>query len=370
VTTRAEADRAGFAVAPGVLLAGVAGGLAFPILPAIGLERGLPAFVIGAILAANRLSRIVAGPFVGTLADRSGARRMLLWGLFGQVGVMLLYLLAVTTPYTALCFFLGRLLHGPCAAAVFVAGQALALRSGGREHGGLAAGTVKAAMAVGLPLGVLLGSLLHDRLGAVGLFESSIAALLMATAFASRFVPDLPVVARRTPPFALLQNSRVAALGALNFAVTFSALGVVLTALPLLNRHAATLPMGLLVLSMGAGTFLSARFGAFPVLSAAVLPFGLLTLGLIGHPLIGAVATGLAAGVLSASVTTQLNAAVAPEQVGAASGWLQLCGDLGGVAGPLLASALLSQGAPLLWLGSAAVLLMFIPVALWLHDTR
>jgi len=75
MTTRAEADRAGFAVAPGVLLAGIAGGLAFPILPAVGLERGLPAFVIGAILAANRLSRIVAGPFVGALADRSGARR-------------------------------------------------------------------------------------------------------------------------------------------------------------------------------------------------------------------------------------------------------------------------------------------------------
>ena len=43
---------------------------------------------------------------------------------------------------------------------------------------------------------------------------------------------------------------------------------------------------------------------------------------------------GLAAGALSSSIVSHL-AAVAPAHLGAASGWLQLCGDLGGVFGPL-----------------------------------
>ena len=44
-------------VAPGALLAGIAGGLAFPILPTVGQRVGLSLGFIGVILAANRAAR-------------------------------------------------------------------------------------------------------------------------------------------------------------------------------------------------------------------------------------------------------------------------------------------------------------------------
>ena len=63
--TRDEARRAALAIAPGLLLAGVASGIAFPILPSLGMKAGLPLALIGAILAANRVGRVIAGPIVG-----------------------------------------------------------------------------------------------------------------------------------------------------------------------------------------------------------------------------------------------------------------------------------------------------------------
>lgn len=50
------APRAAWAIAPGVLLAGIAGGIAFPILPVVGLRAGLSLPFIGLIIAANRLA--------------------------------------------------------------------------------------------------------------------------------------------------------------------------------------------------------------------------------------------------------------------------------------------------------------------------
>src|SRR5580704_15989080 len=85
------ATRAALAIAPGVMAAGIAGGIAFPILPSFGLRAGLPVAFIGVILAANRAARVVANPFVGQLTDRIGGRRTLLLGLILQIVVMGFY---------------------------------------------------------------------------------------------------------------------------------------------------------------------------------------------------------------------------------------------------------------------------------------
>src|SRR5271154_1971891 len=83
------------ALAPGTLLAGIAGGIAFPILPIAGLRLGLTLPFIGLILAANRAMRVVSSPFVGLLADRFGGRRTLLVGLALQVAVLGLYAIGI-----------------------------------------------------------------------------------------------------------------------------------------------------------------------------------------------------------------------------------------------------------------------------------
>src|SRR5271165_2824108 len=85
------------ALAPATLLAGAAGGIAFPILPIVGMRLGLSLPFIGAILAANRAMRVVSSPVVGVLADRFGGRRTLLVGLALQVMVLALYALGIVT---------------------------------------------------------------------------------------------------------------------------------------------------------------------------------------------------------------------------------------------------------------------------------
>lgn len=124
----------------------------------MGLRAGLPLPFIGAILAANRTTGVVASPLFGAMTDRFGGRRTLVAGLLLQCVVMLFYTLGITTGHPGLFFLAGRLLHGPGSACVFVAGQALALHAGGKLHAGRAAATVRAAMALGIPLGLIASS--------------------------------------------------------------------------------------------------------------------------------------------------------------------------------------------------------------------
>src|SRR5581483_3468703 len=156
-TERRFAERTALALAPAVLLTGVAGGIAFPILPVVGVKAGLSLGLIGGILAANRIGRIVASPLVGALSDRLGGRRLLLGGLVLQVVIMGLFARGTITGDVGPYFLIGRALHGPGSAGVYVAAQALALHAGGASHGRIATGTVRAALTIGLPLGLVAG---------------------------------------------------------------------------------------------------------------------------------------------------------------------------------------------------------------------
>lgn len=226
------------ALAPGTLLAGVAGGIAFPILPIVGLRLGLSLPFIGVILAANRAMRVVASPLVGVVADRFGGRRTLLVGLALQIVVMGLYALGIVTHLAGPFFLAGRLLHGPASACVFVSAQALALYSGGPLHGGRAAGTVRAAIVLGIPVGLLVGGLLSNAVGDANTFAFAAGAVALSLGIAWARVPDLRASAARRPPLRetlrAMRDRRLLAIGALNFALSFSAGGMILTTLAIL----------------------------------------------------------------------------------------------------------------------------------------
>src|SRR6185437_324901 len=130
---------------PGVMLAGVAGGIAFPILPSVGIRVGLPFWFIGLILAANRIVRVIVSPVVGTMIDRYGGRRVLIGGMLGAVLSIGLFILGVTTKFPGTFFLLGRIMNGLASSCIFVAAPALALTAGGREHGGGVTGAVRSA---------------------------------------------------------------------------------------------------------------------------------------------------------------------------------------------------------------------------------
>jgi MFS family permease len=384
------------ALASGTLLAGVAGGVAFPILPIVGLRLGLSLPFIGVILAANRAVRVVSSPLVGVMADRFGGRRTLLVGLAVQIVVMGLYALGIVTQRPGPFFLAGRLLHGIGSACVFVSAQALALHAGGASHGGRSAGTVRAAIVLGVPVGLVVGGLLSEAVGDAATFAIAGGAVVVSLAGASVAVPDLRApIGKRAPlgeTLRAMREPRLLAIGALNFALSFAVGGMVLTTLALLihSRHlsvlgrneqgTAGLLMGWMVIIDAAGTPIAGRIGdrwhaharVATVAVALVVP-GLLLVGLSDH--LSGITAGLAllgiggAG-LGPSLLVLMGALVPRERRGTGTGMLQLCGDVGGMAGPLVGTALFAGSTAVPYVGTAVLIACFVPVAAWLARTE
>lgn len=390
--TRDEARRAALAITPGMLLAGIASGIAFPILPALGVRAGMPLVLIGAILAANRIGRIVAAPVVGAVADRLGGRRLFLAGLVVQIVVMGLFALGVRLERPGLFFLLGRALHGPGSACVFVAGQALALHAGGREHAGLTGSTVRLSLIIGVPVGLVAGGVLSSRLGPETTFEVAAMAMVIATLIASFLVPDLRAPVRRAVPIRealrTLSEARLAAVGALNFAASFSAGGLVLTIMALLvhargiallglgEQETSSALMGVMVVASAVATLTMTRLAATTRANARIALAGLtvLTLSLLVVGLapgeagitVGLVIMGLGSGALGAALLALVGELVEATHRGAAVGLQQLCSDIGGSLGPIAGTMLFGVGTATPYVVCAALVLAFLPVAVWL----
>ncbi|HXX67600.1 MAG TPA: MFS transporter [Polyangiaceae bacterium] len=381
-----------FALAPGTLLAGVAGGIAFPILPLVALHEGLPLAFIGVILAANRAMRVVSSPWIGVCADRFGGRRTLLVGLVVQTIVLALYALGIVTHCVGPFFLAGRLLHGPGSACVFIAAQALALHAGGPLDSGQAAGMVRVAVVLGVPVGLSVGGLLSDALGNTATFAIAAAAVLLAFGVAFARVPDLRVPLRRQPRLVetlrAMRDRRLLAVGVLNMVLNFAAGGMILTTLALLvhDRHisafsrneqgTAGLLMGVMIVVDAAVTPVAGRVGdrfhahaSVATVAMALLAAGLAVIGLshrTGGVVAGLVLVGLGTAGLGPSLLVLMGRVVPRERTGTGAGLLQFCGDLGGVFGPLVGTTLISGSTELPYLGTAALVAAFAPLALWL----
>jgi MFS family permease len=379
------------ALTPGVMLAGVAGGIAFPILPSVGMRVGLPVAFIGLILAANRVTRVVVNPIVGMMADRFGGRRTLLSGLVLQIFVMVLFVLGVRTSHPGFFFLTGRIVHGFGSSCVFVAAQALALHGGGEHHGGRLTGAVRAAIQLGVPLGLVLGGTLSDLWGEALTFEAGALALVAATAIAFPRVPDLRVTVPRSrliESVRSLADGRLGAIGALSFASTFAGSGMVLTMTTLLvharhvtiytlpERATASVLMGWLVFSEAITMPSLGRLGdrhdahariatvgvALTVPALVVVAFapGALTIAL------GMGLLGFAVACLGPSLLALVGRMVPAERRGLGVGALQVSADIGGALGPLCGSALFGGSVAMPYLFAAGVTALFLPVAVWL----
>jgi MFS family permease len=334
----------------------------------------------------------VSSPLVGVLADRFGGRRTLLVGLALQIVVMGLFALGISTGHAGPLFLAGRILHGPASAGVFVSAQALALHAGGAAHGGRAAGTVRASIVLGVPVGLLVGGLLSEAVGDALTFVLAAGAVVVALALAWATLPDLRVPIAKRPPMLetlrAMRDPRLFAVGAMNFALTFAAGGMVLTTLALLVhvRHVSVLGrneqgtagllMGLMTVVDVATTPLAGRIGdrwkahaRVAAGSLALLVPGLVIIGLSPHGLgiaAGIVVLGVGAAGLGPSLLVIMGEIVPRERRGTGAGLLQLCGDVGGMLGPLVGTALFAGSTAVPYLLSAGLLTCFIPVGVWL----
>jgi MFS family permease len=185
-----------------------------------------------------------------------------------------------------------------------------------------------------------------------------------------------------------MRDRRLLAVGALNFALNFAVGGMVLTTLALLvhGRHVSVLGrneqgtagllMGWMTILDAATTPLAGRLGdrwhahaRVATLGVALLVPGLLLLGLSDH--LGGIAAGLAllgvgAAGLGPSLLVLMGALVPRERRGTGAGMLQLCGDVGGMAGPLVGTVLFAGSTAVPYVGTAVLLACFVPVAAWL----
>jgi MFS family permease len=380
------------ALAPGTLLVGVASGIAFPILPIVGVRMGLSLPFIGIILAANRAMRVASSPFVGVLADRVGGRRTLLLGLALQIVVLGLYTLGILTHAVGPLFLLGRLLHGPASGCVFIAAQALALHAGGAAHGGRAAGAVRAAIVLGMPVGLAAGGLLSDTVGDAGAFAIAGGAIVLALGAAYARVPDLRVEFKASVPLRetlkAMRDARLLAIGGLNAMLNFSVGGMILTTLAILvhERHVSALGrneqgtagllMGLMIVTDAAMTPIAGRVGdrwrahaRVAAWSMVILAGGLCAVGLSGSVVglaLGLMLVGLGGAGLEPSLLVLMGSLTPKERRGTGVGMLQFSGDIGGMLGPLVGTALLSSNTKLPYLATAVVVVVFAPLAVWL----
>ncbi len=390
-----SAKRLALALAPGTLLAGIAGGIVFPIFPIVGKQVGLSLWFIGLILAANRAVRVVVSPLIGVLTDRFGGRRTLLIGLAIQIGVAALYLAGLETHHEGAAFLGGRLLHGVGSACVFVAAQALALQAGGRNGKGGAAGLVRVAIVLGVPIGFVVGGLLSGAIGHVGVFIVAGAAVTIALVAAYVTVPDLRASFAQRPSLLAvvhaMRNRALLGLGGINFALAFAASGMVLTTLPLLvdGRHlmvfgrdaegTAGILMGILSITDAACTPFAGAIGdrrnqhaEVAAVSLGITALGLLAIAFAGHVLgtaLGIGLVGMGAAGLGPSVLVMMGAIVPPERRGTGAGILQLCGDAGGMLGPLVGTTLFAGSTTGPYVVTAVLVAVFIPVALRLART-
>ncbi|UQU62457.1 MFS transporter [Couchioplanes caeruleus] len=329
--------------------------------------------VLGGLLALYDGAEVLLKPLFGALADRVGARPVLLGGLIGFALASALYAAAGSPGW----LWAARLGQGAAASAFSPAASALVARLNPAARQGRAFGSYGFWKSVGYTLGPLLGGVLAWG-GGLRLIFTVLAVLAAVVAgWAALGVPvvaPLPKtrqtvldLARRlsAPAFLAPTAALAAATAALSVGVGFlpvsgraAGLGTVATgaAVSVLAACAALVqPRAGRALDAGRLTSRSG-LGAGLALTAAGLAAAMLP-GLAGV-LTAAVLIGAGTGLVTPLGFAALAAGTPPERLGQTMGAAELGRELGDAGGPLLVAGVASLAA--LALGFAA---LAIPVA-------
>ncbi|RLM63213.1 MFS transporter [Halorubrum sp. Atlit-8R] len=370
--------RFGFERPPPVLLAviastffvGFGGGVVFPILPNLGAVLGISAFMVGAILSANRWVRLVANAPAGALVDRYGTRTPFVVGLFVEGVATLGYVVALAVPAgiaPEAWFLLARVLWGLGSAAVFATAYTIAADLSDSGSRGTNMGIVRGGITMGFPAGLVLGGVVSAVAGNVAAFAVAAAFALTASVVAYRYVPETHVTGDRSgdsiKPWEVDTAVPALTVGLVNFGLMFAYIGALFSTLVLfLGANDISLfdlaPQGTSGLFM-AGTVVSAaafmlvggrisdtRESRTPILLTflAVSFVGFLLLARAGSVLslgLACVFIGAGQGGTSGPMMALLADLTPDERMGRASGTNNVLGDVGGGLGPMVSLPLI-----------------------------
>jgi MFS family permease len=148
-----------------------------PVIPLLVLERGGDAALVGVVFAVFSIPSVVLRPWIGRLADRYGARRVLLAGTLGLVLAGPAYLLG-SLPV----ILVNRIMHGTAWAAVNTGGPSLMARLAPAARRGEAAGAFDLMPGLAQLAMPSVGLLVYAGAGTSGVFAMAAAFGLVAVA--------------------------------------------------------------------------------------------------------------------------------------------------------------------------------------------
>lgn len=231
----------------GVLFGGVATGVAFPTLPLLDRILGISSIMLGIILSANRVSRLVMNTPAGNLIDKHGARRPMIAGLFIQALGPFGYILGLNTPtgvftlpglgavsYPGIVFILARGIWGIGSAFVFLGAFAVISHVTSEKNRGRWLGYLRGGQSLGFPTGLVLGGIITDLFTAgIAFLLAGILALLAAIA-ASLALPEVKAETDRQArlrdiPEMIRRKPQIFSLGVGNMTIRFIFGGVLLS---------------------------------------------------------------------------------------------------------------------------------------------
>ncbi|GIW10274.1 MAG: tetracycline resistance MFS efflux pump [Dehalococcoidia bacterium] len=355
-------------------------GIILPVLPFYAQSFGASGFAVGATLALYSAMQLVSSPLLGAFSDRVGRRPVLLASLAGSAISLALTGLAGSLPVLLLARALSGLFGGSIGTA-----QAYVADVTPPAERARAMGLIGAMTGLGFIFGPALGaSLSQFGLGTAAFVAAGLAAgnFLLAWFFLPESRPA--GVAPRRPVFAFLRVGEALAhpavgrlfgamflamfafagvqatfplLGAQNFALTASSLGVVFVTVGLVSVLMQGLLVGRLTKRFGERTLALIGLGVFVVT--------LLTLPLV-HSLTEALAVlalqSVGSALYNPALTSLISREAPPDEKGSLLGLGQAFGALSRATGPFVAGFLYDYGSALPFLVGALLVAIGIAV--------
>lgn len=385
---------------------GLGGGLVFPILPALGLQLGISSFLVGLILSANRISRLAFDAPAGHLVDRLGGKYPLAMGLGLEALGIMGYSAGLHLGHVPWWFLGGRILFGIGSALLMVGAQATVLGLSSHADRGRRTASVRIALSMGMPGGLVLGGVIADVASDDAAFWVGAGLTLIGAAIALWRVPAArPQTRHRTETKPASLSIRLRTLGALpefpilaaawgfNSLIFLCVQGVLLATLVLLvhDRGLRLFGMGdqgtaglIMAVMMACSSVMAFALGRgidrLPLRSVLVTPAlivlaaGFATLAYahtLTATLLGTVLVGGAFNGITLPMLALLGDVTRPDQYGRAVGIYQVFGDIGGSLGPVVGMEAATQfGLLPTYVGLAVLIAVGAITGVWVHRSE